>query len=507
MQLINGNASVGMNGLQLKCNKNFGTKQYDFLQTSGVLAEQGVCSSFPTTPANNTFSHYSNTLKSDLNAYSAGGFIYNYPLTPLNGDQDPIYYTSNVTKFGCNGPPFDYNPSCPSRLTSTTVVGTLPGIYAQLEARAMAFKETADNLTTILDELLSAGSSPNLTTLINSNLSDFQVKTVLLTHSPYLSDDVIIGYLTRSIAPSVANLKEVIVANSPVSTPVKNVILNLNLPVNIMNEIELAQSGTNSKIEKQQEIAYYVYNKDLTVNEIVREALMDTATANTNDIIRKWLNWNNNRIAKSDLVFHEIETHNFARAQVLIDSLSLVTNDPPFIDFMQNYKNLAVSNLTWEELKNDPALKAKTIALAYDSLKPLMGNARAALDIAFANNANYEVVEGVAPNIGSRLAQQQVAVKNESSAIFDGRVVSISAYPNPFNSNININYTLMDDTQGPIEIKLIEMATGRLISKQSSLNLTDVIQFNTEALAAGMYMVNISAGNLSLSNTKVINIK
>ena len=36
---------------------------------------------------------------------------------------------------------------------------------------------------------------------------------------------------------------------------------------------------------------------------------------------------------------------------------------------------------------------------------------------------------------------------------------------------------------------------------------SDIILFNTENLANGVYLINISNRNISISNTKIINIK
>jgi hypothetical protein len=85
---------------------------------------------------------------------------------------------------------------------------------------------------------------------------------------------------------------------------------------------------------------------------------------------------------------------------------------------------------------------------------------------------------------------------------------TVNVYPNPFNTNLNVSYAINEVNAGTvISIKLIDLVTGGVLAQTSSTKNVDVVQFNTDNLASGVYIVNISANNITVSNTKVINIK
>ncbi|MCC6182816.1 MAG: T9SS type A sorting domain-containing protein, partial [Bacteroidia bacterium] len=504
-QLTNGNSGIGMNGLQIKCNQNSATKQYDIAQTSGVLGEQGFCDPVNiTTPANNTFSHFQPSPPSDINAFISGGFNYHFTGSPSSGSQVPFYITSNVILGSCGGPSFSYVNSCKSKLINTG--STNPPKIVKLQTDAQNFRQIADQLAAELDQKLLDGASITLINAINSTMDNGNLKNLLLSKSPYLSDNVLITYLQRSQTPPAGHIQEIIIANSPVSSDVKLVLDNMNLPNGIRNQINTSQAGTSIVTQNKQEIAYNVFNKDLTVNEIVRYYLDDTITPYSYDYITKWLEWNKTIENKYDLVFAYTQKENYTRAQTLIDSLNTVTNNAPHIDFLQGHKNLKENHKTWRELNTDVVLRNKVEALSSDSLNPMMGNAREALSIVYVDKQNYELIEGINNASSSRLAQTNN--NQNSSSVYDSSLLLLSAYPNPFNNSIKISYTI-DESQSVniVEVFVIELATGRLVAKQTSVKNNDVLEFNTDNIASGVYVINIKNGNTNLGNLKVINIK
>jgi hypothetical protein len=505
-QQTNGSTSVGMNGLQIKCNQNVTTKQYDIAQTSGVIGQQGQCLGVDvSTPANNTFSHFQTTPPSDINGYTGGGFAYKYTPAPINGIQDPIYKTANVIKTGCLSlGNFVYNTqTCPSKLNPDCGTGGGPPLIAKLQATATNNKQIADNLAAILKQNLAAGDAPSLLVAINGGMSDGNLKNLLVSKSPYLSDAVMIAYLQKTSSPPPGNIKEVILANSPVSTSVKAVLDNMNLPNGIRNQINAGQVGTSVINQKIQEIAYYNFNKDIAVNDIVTYYLNDTLTPYAYENIIKWLEWNNTIKTKYDLIFATADRGNFIRAQQVIDSVAIVTNNAPHVQFMQQHKNLKATHKTWKELKTNTSLKTQILSIANDSLSPLFTNAKAALTEAFTNMENYEVIESISSN-NARLGNNTTI--QEQSSVYDSKLLNITAYPNPFNNSVSDELDERE-TDNAIEIKLLELASGKLISKQTSTKGMDVIQFNTENLANGVYMINVSNHGISISNTKIINIR
>ncbi|MBP9187020.1 MAG: T9SS type A sorting domain-containing protein [Bacteroidia bacterium] len=502
-QLTNGANTGLMNGLQIKCNENLSTKQYDVRQTSGVLGQQGTClSGDPKSPSNNTFSHFQANPPSDINGTNGSGFSYKFNNSPPTGQQVPFYVTGNINVSSpCLGlAPFSYNATtCPSKLTNTSGSGELPGsAIAKLQTDALNNKQVA----TQLNQVLINGASQNLINAIASSTNDGNLKNLLSQYSPYLSDEVLIDYLKKAQTPPNGHIKQIVVENSPVTAKVMEVIDAMSLSNGIRNQINNAQIGTSARAQREQEIAYYNFQKDLNVNEIVRYYLDDTTTANTYANIIKWLEWNNTKPSKIDLVFAKTETADYNRAQFLIDSLSADTGNIKFIPFLQVNKDMSMQGKTWDSLQTDASATSIIETIANDSLHPHMGHARAALAHAFKNKKHYEFIEGSSNNAASRVSNNSFNESQKNS--IEG--INLIAYPNPFKDELNINYSILD-FEGVAQLQLIELATGRLIDDIELTQSFGTKQFNTQNLANGLYVLSLKQNNKPTVNFKVINIK
>ena len=84
--------------------------------------------------------------------------------------------------------------------------------------------------------------------------------------------------------------------------------------------------------------------------------------------------------------------------------------------------------------------------------------------------------------------------------------VGLSAYPNPFKDELNINYSILD-FEGVAQLQLIELASGRLIDNIELTQSFGTKQFNTQNLANGLYVLSLKQNNKPSVNFKVINIK
>jgi hypothetical protein len=523
-QQTNGQTSVGYNGLQIKCNKNT-TNTYDLRQTSGVLGEQGSCGSV-LTPANNTFSHTSSTTLSDINAYTGGGFKYNYNPIPTGGAQDPTYKTANVTKNGCLGlGTFIYNSTtCPNRLIITGGGGAGGGKMAspivQLQNNAISNKAIADSLTTQLNQAIANGATQGLINTIATGLNPANIKTALLAQSPYLSDDVLTAYISKQPALPAGHIKDVLIANSPVSATVQTAIDNANLPNGIYQQIQGAQAGTNAKMDAINAIGYYNHTKDLAVNELLRYYVRDTAPDATAQCI-KWLEWNTTLASKTDLVFAHTAQGNYKRAQALIDSLNLATNNAPQLAYLQHHKSLKATNKTWNELNTNPVLMANIKAIAADSLNLSMGCARAAITTSYhwlsgaetsgaeTKCIDYQVIEGITPtNSTSSRYANSVSSSNEekqTSITQEYATTSVNVYPNPFNDELKINVKAPFNTKNNFSVEIIETASGIILLQQPVSN-SSVTLVNTSALANGLYIVRVKGGTNFNYYTKLIKL-
>ncbi len=83
---------------------------------------------------------------------------------------------------------------------------------------------------------------------------------------------------------------------------------------------------------------------------------------------------------------------------------------------------------------------------------------------------------------------------------------NIVAYPNPFNSELNVSYSFVNGDEDA-EIELIETETGRVIEKRILTQKDHKTQFNTKNLSAGVYLIGVQQKNRPSVYFKTINLK
>lgn len=488
-QLNNGTAN-SFGGLQIKCNTNTSTKNVDLLQTSGALGQQGICLS-PVTPANNSFSHFSAGSSSDIrSSFGASSFQYNYISQPANGIQDPIYL--NVPKFPCvvaGG--FDYLSHCPTNFAC--------GIPCQ---RVLV---VSNQTTAIVKQApLLAGNAPLLYNSISNNtISPGDLKNILMQYSPFLSDGVLLAYLQKAQTPPAGNIKQIIIANSPVTDPVKTALLNLNLPNGIQSQIDAVQTGVSPRKQLEDEVNYYLQESHYAINNLVRLLLNDTTVPYANEEILKWLEYSRSLDHKVSLAQAEVTKGDYARAQTLIDSLNAMPAMGDVVTVLQTGKNLKQQNKNWTELKTNTAMKNTFMVIANDSLSAASGFARAALKYAM-DIDSYDVVE--AENTGNnnnRFLNNTNPLFNEVAA--EGEI-GLSAYPNPFNNELNVSYKLLNEESEGL-LTIVEMGSGRIMIQQTLKQNKGLLKFNAVNLNAGMYLISITQKNFPSKYIKLVNIK
>src|SRR5690606_6720617 len=85
------------------------------------------------------------------------------------------------------------------------------------------------------------------------------------------SDDVLIHYLNQT--PAHGLVKQIVLANSPVSVQVMEMINNMSLPNGTRNQIESAQIGISDRQLLENDIAVLTRDAQLLKNEFIRLCL------------------------------------------------------------------------------------------------------------------------------------------------------------------------------------------------------------------------------------------
>lgn len=156
---------------------------------------------------------------------------------------------------------------------------------------------------------------------------------------------------------------------------------------------------------------------------------------------------------------------------------------------MLNYKNQCI-------MKN-----SKLILLLLLGFYCQISNAQGALALAFGTEA-YDLVEG--ENIsGARFTQPTITNKETS---LENGTVKVTAFPNPFKNELNVNYEFTEQSVNN-SISLIEIGTGRILQQKNNIEIRGILQFNTENINNGLYLISIRQNNKPTIFIKVVNLK
>ncbi|MFH0894448.1 MAG: C1 family peptidase [Bacteroidota bacterium] len=343
-QGVNSNYATGI-GLQFKCNEFWGSNAVNFGITGNIAPTQGFCSDV-TTPAGNRFNHYNldfvvNSGVSAFNYRHHSGFDYT-PAPPL---------PSQVIAVPCVGITFNPATSCPSKIsTGGNDPSTLKTAIAQYQ-NELAPKQA----------LIDAG---NTTALLNtaSNGSAVQAKNAILAVSPYTSDAVLIAAVNRGNPLPPGNLKQVIVANSPVTEPVMNAINSKSIPVGIKREIVAAQTGTSARVTLEKEIAGLQIEIELLQNDLVRAYMNDTLGSGTDSLI-VYLQTQNDPSFKTLLCDAYLSKNDCNAALAIVNQMPSGTQDEQYMKQLYELKaNLCSQGKTYFDMTPTEKSLVETIA-------------------------------------------------------------------------------------------------------------------------------------------------
>ena len=260
----------GVGGLEYKCNEfntriNFDVNLPDAPGgVASLIRNQGLCVSIdPQKQAGNIYYPCISSISSEELNFGAISLVDNPDFLYQDHSSTMPTCTNNTTIL-CTGTPSAN--SCPSNFS---ICSTIPCLTTLYTSSSLAAKEILDAYKLLLD----GGNTSYLLNQINSSLPAGQLKNLLLSKSPYLSDTVLVGTLTRSDLPPYGHLEQIMLANSPLSISVVQALENVGLPVGILNNIMSAQSGVSARKQKENEIDYYAFQTKLAAVSLKQEYL------------------------------------------------------------------------------------------------------------------------------------------------------------------------------------------------------------------------------------------
>jgi hypothetical protein len=493
-------AQAGNGGLQIKCHSYLTspvTIVSDISVSSGTIGSpQGVC--VPSTgPTGNSFDHAASDI---LVSTGVPAFIYRYF---SNASDIP-----NTT--------FGYNPqNCLIVKDPGTCLSNYPPINpcAGLPPGAcrIAFVDSLYKVIKTLEKLLIQGNIQNLITKINNitarNINNAiavgNVETALLNKSPYLSDRVLLTFLRHQPEFSNSMIKNVIIANSPVSNSVLNVVDSIPLAAATLAQINNAQIGTSARTLLEEQIQQLVNEKDYNLNSAISDILL-SGESNAQTRVTHLLRKDSSITSKTNLIFILINTGNFSAAQQLIDSVKILPGMNNITKVQQHSLNLAQSGKTWFEMKTDASLKQDIMGLAADSTRLGYAVARGALTMVY-GTSGYEYIEDVqSSGGGSRLTKTGNTTSSVDAINTDK---DFKAYPNPTTGELNINYAINDPTCNEATLLLMELSSGKVLIKKTVLCSSTQTTLDLKELPSGIFALSIQSNGTSPKTIRIVKVQ
>lgn len=470
-------------GLQNRCNSFTNIREMDMGITSGCIDyQQGLSLS----PAANKFSHSNNTTYNDYFTYSSTsslafiGYIHNTDF--FQSPQSGFYTPPPAIIAANNGLSYNTSAQCQS-----TLGFHLTPLVSDLKNQIQNYQTLITSLQTLID----AGADISLINAINSSMSAGDLKNLLLSKSPYLSDEVLIAAILRSNPMPSGQIKQIVVANSPVTQPVLDALNSISLSNGIHNQINAVQVGTSERRIAKDEILYYQFQINMNKNDIIREYVNDTTVdVNVDTIINKIIDFEgidpigvNRKEALADLY---TEKQDYIAAETMIAEIETIPGKQNLAKIKRVNKSLKQSGQTTDVLITDAVNKSKVDEVAADNSNQGFEPATNILQQIF-EESYEEPIDDLSPSLHSYIPNAVQAISP---------IQAIALYPNPNNGLMQLDYVLNEGEVG--EFKILDV-TGRVVA-QYNLNVNEyILQINQSDLSNGVYLYQL------LTNGKVVN--
>ena len=395
-----------------------------------------------------------------------------------------VNVTPNCTG-GAGGLTFNESLACPS---------TIPGCNPCSIVVINNIKAQVAGLNSNID----GGNTQSLLATI-ATASAGNVKNALIAASPYLSDNVQITAYENNMPAG--HVKQITIANSPVTAKVRNCIDGLGLPKGIRKQIDDAQTGTSVRRLLEAEISALETERKMLTNIVTSDYLRsgDVSTAIT------FLEGENTLDAHTALVpitaqYQPVKTPvSLAAIRQFADDLEIADNTNPQIGDLREYADL--NELSLDLRQNDgyfslTSTEEQTIRTIATGSGFAAIEAQNILKLVF--DEDVEITPEPLDQL--RLAQPQEEEPDVKEDLLNVPVVNEYArvYPNPAKESFTIQYNL----QGEGIFRLYEI-TGRKMM-ESSLHEQGTINYNTNGLSNGLYFYTIVSNTNIIASSKLV---
>jgi len=184
------------------------------------------------------------------------------------------------------------------------------------------------------------------------------LRDTLLRVSPYVSDTILIAAIEKYDTLEPEMLKDIIVANSPLTYKVKTVLDTKALPDRVKQAIDSVQNGISARNELEAKISDTAMLMGLAENELMRQYMNDTTIVGIDSVISYFLQKKDN-ISRKILVQAYYSKGDSTNLILALDSLRLQTIDDTL--FKEFYSLMADFCTNKNLLYNIDSIQEQTI--------------------------------------------------------------------------------------------------------------------------------------------------
>jgi Secretion system C-terminal sorting domain len=345
---------------------------------------------------------------------------------------------------------------------------------------------TYKNEIATLQSNIDGGNTQTLLTTISTQ-SGGNVKNTLLAASPLLSDEVLIAYCNAN--PPTGHLKQVILANSPVSQAVMDVLNNMNIPNGIRNQINNAQTGVSGRQILEQNINGFVGEIQLLANDLQRRFNQIQDKPREKQLLVE-MNTVESQKRLSQILLAEGDVTGSQAIITTMDTDPFINNVNENVQFCKlmncligmTTQNRSITQLTTPEVQ--------IVSDVANSPTKIANTAQAIMEVATGQTFFHPIVK--IPT-GSNLRKGST-----SSPLTSTQSPSLKLYPNPSKGYFNVQYD--NELYKNLSVEIYNMLGEKITTTTISNKEMDL-----SLLENGVYFINfIDADNQLIDNQKLI---
>jgi hypothetical protein len=371
-------------------------------------------------------------------------------------------------------------------------------------ANISSARSSYNSLNNQYNALIDGGNTASLLALVNGNSSQGSLKNSLSASSPYLSDIVLSAYFSKQSIPP-GHIKDIHGLNAPVSNEVWQILLNLNLPNGIKQNIIQQQNANpiSSRTLLQGGVANASFDLELAYIDKITYYLNDSLPA-SQDTALATIKVANFADADCQEIAIKAASPNTTLTASIIDAMhGGLANVDGFCAFQKIIIQLNQTVQKIYTLKTDNTIKGQVQIIANDPNNPAQRLAQALLLKVF--GTTYSVLR-LAPTSqsGNRLFHSDDDLDN-STTIEMANNQLLQLYPNPTSSNFNVLLKGEGIDSKVYQLDIRNTLGQLIVSKKLELNTLQEI--STTDLLNGLYLISLSQNNKLIKETKLVIMK